>query len=97
MDGDIDTQKFTLRYLFIFAREVVSWQSKLKKMCCSIHCSSRIYCYESNELLWIKNFPRELSLNKETYIIHYESQSDSDLSKNAIYHSKSAQTEIHYI
>ena len=35
MTGDLDCRKSTIRYLFTFAGEVISWQSKLQ-MCVSL-------------------------------------------------------------
>ena len=71
---------------------VVSWQSKLQKVV-AISTTEAEYISatkDSKELLWTKKFLKELSITQEKYSLHYDSQSAINLSKNVIYHSRTA-------
>jgi len=51
---------------------------------------------DSKEFLWTKKFLKELSITQEKYSLHYDSQSAINLSKNAIYHSRTKHIDVHY-
>ena len=48
------------------------------------------------EMLWIKRFLQELGLMQDKYVVHCNSQSAIDLSKNAMFHSRSKHIEVRY-
>ena len=87
--GDLDGKKSTLWFLFIFAGGAVSWQSKLQKYVAL--STTEVECIAVTEagieVLWIKRFLQDFGLKKDEYVIHCDSQSALDLSKNSTYHS----------
>ena len=48
------------------------------------------------EMLWIKQFLQELDLKQRDYIIHCNSQSAIDLSKNTMYHARTKHIDVRY-
>ena len=96
--GDLDGRETTLRYLFSFARGVVSWQSKLQK-CVALSTTEAKYIAANEagkELFWLKRFLQELGLKQDGYVVNCDSQSAIDLSKNSMYHSRSKRIEVRY-
>ena len=58
MAGDLDGRKSTSGFLFTFAGEVVSWQSKLQK-CVALSTIEAEYIAATEaakEMLWMKRF-----------------------------------------
>jgi ATP-binding cassette subfamily B (MDR/TAP) protein 1 len=98
MAGDMDKRKSTSGYLFTFAGGAVSWQSKLQK-CIALSTTEAEYIAAtdaSKELLWMKNFLKELSVKQEKFTLHCDSQSAIDLSKNSTYHSRTKHIDVRY-
>jgi len=50
----------------------------------------------SKELLWMKNFLKELSFKQEKYNLHYDNQNAIDLSKNATFHLRTKHIDVRY-
>ncbi|CAA0825692.1 Unknown protein [Striga hermonthica] len=48
------------------------------------------------EMLWLKRFLQQLGMKQERYDIHCDSQSALDLSKNAMYHSRTKHIDVRY-
>ena len=98
MAGDLDCRKYTSRYLFTFARGAISWQSKLQK-CVSLFSTEAEYITAieaGKEIPWMKRFLPELDLKQRDYIIHCDSQSAIDLSKNTMYHARTKHVDVRY-
>lgn len=47
-------------------------------------------------MFWLKQFLQQLGMKQESYMIHYESQSALDLSKNVMYHSCIKHIDVRY-
>lgn len=47
-------------------------------------------------MFWLKQFLQQLGMKQESYMIHYESQSALDLSKNVMYHSLTNHIDVRY-
>ena len=47
-------------------------------------------------MLWLKRFLEELGFSQKEYKVHCDSQSAIDLSKNAMYHSRTKHIDIRY-
>ena len=47
-------------------------------------------------MLWMKRFLQELDLKQDESVVHCDSQIAMDLSKNAIYHSRTKHIDIRY-
>uniref|UniRef100_A0A2N9HK67 Reverse transcriptase Ty1/copia-type domain-containing protein n=1 Tax=Fagus sylvatica TaxID=28930 RepID=A0A2N9HK67_FAGSY len=89
MAGDLDGRKSTSRFLFTFVGGAVSWQPKLQK-CVSLSTTEAEYIAATEagkEMLWMKRFLQDLGLKQDEYVVHCDSQSALDLSKNSTYHS----------
>jgi hypothetical protein len=98
MTGDLDGRKSTSGFLFTFAGGAVSWQSKLQK-CVALSTTEAEYIVATKagkEMLWMKRFLQDLGLKQDEYVVHYDSQSALDLSKNSTYHSRTKHTDVRY-
>ncbi|GAB2220383.1 hypothetical protein Drorol1_Dr00008032, partial [Drosera rotundifolia] len=98
MAGDLDGRKSTSGYLFTLAGGAISWQSKLPK-CVALSTTEAEYIAATEagkEMLWIKRFLQELGISQPEYQVHCDSQSALDLSKNAIYHSRTKHIDVRY-
>ena len=96
MAGDLDNRKSTSGYLFTSAGGAISWQSKLQK-CVALSTIEAEYIVANEagkEMLWMKQFLQELGLMQDKYVVHCDSQSAIDLSKNATFHSRSKHIEV---
>uniref|UniRef100_A0A2N9FPX7 Integrase catalytic domain-containing protein n=1 Tax=Fagus sylvatica TaxID=28930 RepID=A0A2N9FPX7_FAGSY len=85
MTGDLDGRKSTSGFLFTFAGGAVSWQSKLQK-CVALSTTEAEYIAATEagkEMLWMKRFLQDLGLKQDEYVVHCDSQSALDLSKNS--------------
>ena len=47
-------------------------------------------------MLWMKWFLQELDLKQRNYIVHCDSQSGIDLSKNTMYHARMKHIDVRY-
>lgn len=98
MAGDVDTRRSTSGYIFTFGGGAVSWQSRLQK-CVALSSTEAEYIAATEackEMLWLKNFLQELGLEQDGYVIHCDSQSVIDLSKNATYHARTKHIDVRY-
>ncbi|WOH01606.1 hypothetical protein DCAR_0520990 [Daucus carota subsp. sativus] len=98
MAGDLDSRKSTSSYIFTLAGGAVSWQSKLQK-CVALSTTEAEYIAMTEagkELKWLKGFLQELGFPQKEYIIHCDSQSAMDLSKNSMYHSRTKHINVRY-
>ena len=90
MSGDIDSSRSTSGYVMTYAGGAMSWQSRLQK---SVALSTTEVEYMATikarkELIWMRNFLRELGMKQERFLLHYDNQSVIHLAKNAAYHSR---------
>ena len=98
MAGDHDSRKSTSSYIFTLAGGAVSWQSKLQK-CVALSTTEAEYIAAveaGKELMWLKRFLQELGFRQKEYMIHCDSQSAMDLSKNSMYHSSTKHIDVRY-
>ena len=86
------------RYLHTFSGGAISWQSKLQK-CVSlstIEAEDIVAIKAGKEMLWMKRFLQELDLSQRDYIVHCNSQSVINFSKNTMYHARTKHTDVRY-
>uniref|UniRef100_A0A2N9FPQ8 Reverse transcriptase Ty1/copia-type domain-containing protein n=1 Tax=Fagus sylvatica TaxID=28930 RepID=A0A2N9FPQ8_FAGSY len=98
MAGDLDGRKSTSGFLFTFAGGAVSWQPKLQK-CVTLSTTEAEYIAATEagkEMLWMKRFLQDLGLKQDEYVVHCDSQSALDLSKNSTYHSLMKNIDVRY-
>jgi hypothetical protein len=98
MAGDLDGRKSTSRFLFTFVGGAVSWQPKLQK-CATLSTTEAEYIAATKagkEMLWMKRFLQDLGLKQDEYVVHCDSQSALDLSKNSTYHSRMKHIDVRY-
>ena len=84
--------------IYLLCRGTVSWQSKLQK-CVALSTTEAEYIAAneaSKEMLWMKRFLQELGLTQDKCVVHCDSQSVIDLSKNAMFHSRLKHIEVRY-
>ncbi|CAH9120743.1 unnamed protein product [Cuscuta epithymum] len=98
MAGDIDSRKSTSGYLITFAGGAVSWLSRLQR-CVALSTTEAEFIAATEackELLWMKNFMKELRYSQERYVLLCDSQSAIHLGKNLTFHSKSKHIDVRY-
>ena len=98
MLGDLDCRKSTSRHLFTFIGIAISWQSNLQN-CVSLSTIEAEYIATTEagkEMLWMEQFLQELDLKQRDYIVHCDSQSAIDLSKNTMYHARTMHIDVRY-
>uniref|UniRef100_A0A2N9EH16 Integrase catalytic domain-containing protein n=1 Tax=Fagus sylvatica TaxID=28930 RepID=A0A2N9EH16_FAGSY len=98
MAGDLNGRKSTSGFLFTFTGAAVSWQSKLQK-CVALSITEAEYIATTEagkEMLWMKRFLQDLGLKQDEYVVHCDSQSALDLSKNSTYHSRTKHIDVRY-
>ena len=98
MAGDLDGRKSISGYLFTFAGGAVSWQSRLQK-CVALSTTEAEYIAlteAGKEALWLKTLFQDLDLKQDRFVVHCDSQSAIDLSKNATYHYRTKHIDVRY-
>ena len=98
MAGDVDKRRSISGYLFTFGGGVISWQSKLQK-CVALSTTEADYIATTEackEMLWFIRFLKELGVKQDKYVLHCDSQSAIDLSKNATYHARTKHIDVRY-
>ncbi|GAA0172287.1 hypothetical protein LIER_26139 [Lithospermum erythrorhizon] len=91
MAGDADTKRSTSGYIFTFAGDAISWQSKLKK-CVALSTREAEYIAVTKcckELLWMKRIFQKLNIKHGEFVVQCDSLSAIHLSKNLTFHSRS--------
>ena len=87
MAGDLNSRKSTFGCLFTFVGGAISWQSKLQN-CVALSTTEAEYIAANEagkEMFWMKRFLQELCLMQDKYVVHCDSQSAIDSSKNAMH------------
>ncbi|MCF8701909.1 Ty1/Copia family ribonuclease HI [Corynebacterium sp. MC-10] len=96
--GDVDSRKSTSGYLITFAGGAVSWQSKLQK-CIALSSTEAEFIAATEackELLWMKEFLKELDVKQNKFEMFCDNQSVIHLCKNASFHAKSKHIDVRY-
>ncbi|MCO5585837.1 hypothetical protein L7F22_039770 [Adiantum nelumboides] len=95
--GCLDTQKYTSRYVFLFAREPVSWRSILETCTSSSTTESKYVAVSSasKEAIWLAHLMGDLGIH-EIPVLHYDSQRAITLAKNPVFHFKTKIIEVRY-
>jgi hypothetical protein len=98
MSADADTSRSTSGYVMTYAGGAVSWQSRLQKtVALSTTEAEYMAAVEAGkEIIWMKDFIRELGIRQEEYRLYCDSQSAIHLAKNAAYHSRTKHIQRRY-
>ena len=95
---DEDSRKSTSGYLITFSGGAVSWQSRLQK-CIALSTAEAEFIAATEackELLWMKQFLRELGFKQQKYVLFCDNQSSIHLAKNSTFHSRSKHIDVRY-
>ena len=98
MAGDVDKRRSISGYLFTFSRGTISWQFKLRK-CVTLSTTETGYIAATEacrKMLLFMCFLKELGVKQDKHVIHCDSQSAIDLSKNATYHARTKHIDVRY-
>ena len=90
--GDLDDNRSTSGWVFIWCGAAVSWQSKKQKSCAQSSCEAEYYAagMAAFEVSWYWNILTELHMKPSTPITVYtDSQSAMNLSANPVFHERS--------
>nr|GEY78011.1 retrovirus-related Pol polyprotein from transposon TNT 1-94 [Tanacetum cinerariifolium] len=98
LGGCKDSYKSTTGYVFTVGGTAVSWMSKLQK---SVALSTTEAEYMAiaevtKELIWLKNFLKELGNEQVDCALFSDSQSAIHLAKNPVFHSKTKHIQLRY-
>ena len=87
--SDIDSQRSTTGYVFTLESEIVSWVSQLQKIVAlsTTEAEFVVATKACKELIWPKDFLKELRKEKEAPSLHNDIQSAIDLVTNPVYHN----------
>ena len=90
LGGDVDSSKSTYGYIYTIGGTTVSWMSRLQK-CVSLSSTEVEYVAIAEyrkEMIWLADYLEELGKKQSEKILYSDSQSDIQLVKNPVYHSK---------
>ena len=96
--GDVDNRGSTISYIFTLRSEAVSWVSKLQKIV-ALSTTKVEYVTATKackELIWRKDFMKELGKEQVTPSVHSDSQSAIDLANNLGYHDRTKHIDVQY-
>lgn len=102
MAGDVDDRKSTTGVLYVFGRNLVSWQSQKQKVVALSSCEAEYIAATtaSCQGIWLSRLLGEL-MEKEVkkFVLKVDNKSAISLSKNPVYHdrSKHIDTRYHFI
>jgi hypothetical protein len=90
--GDIDDNKSTTGWVFIYGGAAISWQSKKQKSTAQSSCEAEYYAagMAGNEVSWLKSILSELGfMTNSPIVVSSDSQSAMSLAANPVWHEKS--------
>jgi hypothetical protein len=88
--GDLEKRKSTTSYVFIIARGVMSWVSKLQTVV-ALSTTEAEYMTATQackEAIWIKKLMEELGHKQEKIHLYCDSQSALHIARNPAFHSR---------
>jgi len=96
--SDVDSRKSTTTYVFTLEIGEESWELRLHKVVTlSMTEAEYIAAIEVyKELIWLKNFMKDLGKEQVTPSLHSDSQSAIDLANNSDYHDKTKHIDVQY-
>ena len=98
MLADVDTSRSTFGYVMTYVGGGVSWQSRLQKVVAlsTTEAEYKAVIKTNKEIIWIRDFIRELGMRQEQFLLHCDNQSVIHLAKNAAYHSRTKHIQHRY-
>jgi hypothetical protein len=98
LGGDSDGGKSTTGYIFTLGGTAVSWKSKLQnRVALSTTESEYVAISEAaKEMIWLKNFLKELGNEQDVSKLFSDSQSAICLAKNPVFHSRCKHIQLKY-
>ncbi|MCO5610678.1 hypothetical protein L7F22_064919 [Adiantum nelumboides] len=96
--GDLDNRRSRSGYVFTMAGGAISWRSRLQT-CVTQPTTEAKYAAASEackEAIWLGRLVTDLGIKKEIPMLHCDSQSAIQLSRNPVYHSKTKHVDVKY-
>jgi len=96
--SDVDSRRSSTSYVLTLRSEAVSWVSWLQKIV-ALLTTEVVYVAAikaCKELIWLKNFLKELEKEQEAPSLHSDSQSAIDLANNLVYHGRTKHIDVRY-
>lgn len=96
--GDIDTRRSTTGYLFVLNGGPISWASQ-KQPCVALSTTEAEFmaaCEAAKNLLWLKQFFKEIGINQDCTTLYLDNQSAIKLINNPVYHKKTKHIDVKY-
>jgi len=96
--GDVDSRRSTTDYIFTMKSRAVSWVSRLQKTValCTTEAEYVAATKACKELIWLKDFLKELGKEHVSPLLHSDSQSAKYLANNSVYHDKIKYIDVRY-
>jgi hypothetical protein len=98
MEGDKDSRRSTIGYVFTVGGTTISWISKLQKVV-SLSTTEAEYVVAteaSKEMIWLHRFMEELGKKQENRRLYCDSESVIHLAKNSTFHSNTKHIHLRY-
>jgi hypothetical protein len=98
MEGNKDSRRSTIGYVFNVGGTTIHCISKLQKVV-SLSTTKVEYVVAietSKEMIWLQRFMEELGKKQENNRLYYENKSSIHLEKNSTFHSKTKHIHLMY-
>jgi hypothetical protein len=98
MEGDKDSRRIPIGYVFTVGGTRVSWISKLQKVVSlsTIEVEYVVATEASKETIWLRRFMEELGKKKENVSLYCDSESAIHIAKRSTFHSNTKHIQINY-
>jgi hypothetical protein len=98
MEGDKDSRRSTIGYVFIVGGITISWISKLQKVVSlsTIEAEYVVATEASKEMIWLQRFMEELGKKKENRRLYCDSESAIHLANNLSFHLRTKNIHLMY-
>jgi hypothetical protein len=98
MEGDKDSRRNTIVYVFIVGGTTLSWISKMKKVfvVSTIEGEYVVSTEATKETIWLQRFMEELGKKKDNNQLYCDSESVIHITKKSTFHSNTKHIQIRY-
>jgi len=96
--GDLDTRRSITSYFYTLGSTAVSWALRLQNIVklSTTEAEYVLIIEVSKEIIWLKDFLKELDLKQEDYVLYSDNQSVINLAKNPVYNAKTKHIDVRY-
>ena len=98
MAGNLDNRRSTIGYVLTFSRALINWASKLQKVVSPSTTEAEYIALTKGEkeLIWLQCLFGDFDCPQQGSALYCDSKSAIDLTKNAVFHSRTKHIEVRY-